>query len=95
MIPSWLGMSLLALAAYRIWRLLAEDTILEPVRRRMIRGETVSELVSCPWCLGSWVAIGWWICWYIWPHQTSIVAGPFAIAALVGALASLISKLED
>ncbi len=95
MIPSWFGLTLLALAAYRMWRLLAEDKILEPVRRRLIRGEKVSELVSCPWCLGSWVAVGWWICWYIWPHQTSIVAGPFAVAALVGTLASLVSRLED
>ncbi len=95
MTPNWLGLVLLGLAAYRTWRLIAEDTITEPVRQRLVRREYVSELVSCPWCLGSWIAAVWWACWYLWPHTTSAVAAPFAIAALVGLVASVVGALED
>ncbi len=103
MIPSWLGLILLALAAYRTWRLLAEDTILDPVRGRIYRwvdpeskrAMRLYEFLSCPWCLGTWVAAMWWASWYVWPHGTSIVAAPFAVAALVGVIASVVGALED
>jgi hypothetical protein len=95
MIPSWYALVLLSLAAYRTWRLLAEDTILAPIRRRLVRGERVSEFVSCPWCLGAWVAVAWWGCWWAWPHTTLIVSVPFVVSALTGAFAMLIGALED
>lgn len=36
-IPSWWEFLLLALAAYRVFRLIAEDTILDGPRRRLVR----------------------------------------------------------
>ena len=59
---------LLVLAAYRAWRLLALDDVTEPLRRalwpRRIEGEAAPvraflwDALKCPWCLGTWVAVG-------------------------------------
>lgn len=71
--PDWYTAALLALASFRIWRLLAEDVILNPVRAwaygvpgwRPEQGDPpdtlrvkTMELVSCPWCLGFWLTGG-------------------------------------
>lgn len=47
-------------AAYRLWRLVAEDSITEGPREWLFARthEKVEELGTCPWCLGSWVAFG-------------------------------------
>lgn len=88
-IPNWYGLLLLALAAFRLWRLLGEDTILDRPRaalvRRMPKGE---EFITCAWCAGAWISIGWWLAWVAWPHWTLVVAVPFAISAIVGLVAS-------
>ena len=88
-IPSWYTLILLSLAAYRTWRLLAEDTILDRPRawllRKLPKGE---EWLTCPWCAGAWVSIGWWLAWQAWPHWTGVVAIPFVISALVGLVGS-------
>lgn len=47
----------IGIASYRLWRLVAEDSITEPARTRYLGG-WIEELVECPWCLGSWVAFG-------------------------------------
>ena len=90
---------LLALAAFRIFRLLAGDVILRPLRVRLIRraeipGETyiggkpyrrtLDEFVHCPWCLGWWITLGWWIAWLVWPRGSIVAAVPFALSAIVG-----------
>lgn len=106
-IPAWWEFTLLALAAWRVYRLLAEDTILDWPRRKLVRldptwqeegdypGENyrqgVAAFVICPYCLGFWSAVGWWAAWTQWPHTTLVVATPFAISALV----ALISKLDE
>jgi hypothetical protein len=98
-IPDWYELLLLALAAYRLWRLLAEDDILDRPRRWLVRlgsewekeGDPVpanyraslAEFLTCPFCFGAWVALGWWGAWQIWPHATLVVAVPFAISALL------------
>jgi hypothetical protein len=70
-LTSWLTFVLLALAAFRIYRLIAEDTILDKPRRWLLRmgdwreeGDPVPEryrrewaiFLTCPWCLGFWVS---------------------------------------
>ena len=92
---------LLALAAYRLWRLLALDEILRPVRERAIhRAEKPGEIyvgkgsyreeldifVHCPWCLGFWIALGFTGAWWAWPDATLTVAVPLAASAAVGLL---------
>ena len=78
----------IGLASYRIWRLLAQDTITEPLREWALVGssEKVRVMVECPWCLGSWVAFG-----ATWLTDATIgVPGPVFVAlgaaVVVGAL---------
>ncbi len=83
---TWWTLTLLGLAAYRTWRLLAQDSILDAPRGRLPLG--VSFFVECCWCLGFWVAVAWWACWEAWPHGTLWVAAPFALSAVVGLVAA-------
>lgn len=100
---SWWAFLLLAGAAYRIYRLIGQDTILDGPRARLLRlgnwreGQRVpagyrsklGEFIVCPWCLGFWVVLCWWLAWRIWPHGTLIVAFPFALSTAVGLIAQL------
>lgn len=102
-IPTWYELVLLALAAYRLWRLLAEDDILDRPRRFVLRlgvewekeGDPVPAdyrgawalFLTCYWCMGAWCAIAWWLAWQIAPQETLVVAVPFALSALVALVA--------
>lgn len=103
MIPTPYVLVLLSLAAFRLWRLVGVDVITRPVRQRLVRraeepgkvyigpGQyrpVLDELTHCPWCLGAWITIGWWLAWLAWPHATTITAVPFAASALVGLVGS-------
>lgn len=94
-VPTTWEAILLGLAAFRVWRLLAADTILDWPRNRLVRREEFWEgpdfyrekldrWLHCPWCMGFWVTMGWWGAWLVWPHATMIVAVPWAISAFVG-----------
>lgn len=90
-VPDWYVLILLALATYRVWRLLAEDAILDPVRRPVLRrfpSEKLVEFVECPFCAGWWIGIVWWLCWTAWPEWTTIVAVPFALNAVAALVAA-------
>jgi hypothetical protein len=71
MIPEPFEFLLLALIAYRSWRLLAEDEILAWPRNWLVRlprkweegdpipkeyREKLALFVTCPWCAGAWVS---------------------------------------
>lgn len=102
-VPDWWTLLLLGLAAYRIYRLIAMDTLLDIPRGWLLglhgwkEGQPVpsgyrsgaAEFLICPWCLGFWVALGWWGAWQLWPHGTLVTAAPFAISTVVGLLAQL------
>lgn len=98
MIPEPYELILLALAAYRTWRLLAEDTLLDWPRRKILRlgnwrqegdpypqgyRETLGDFVGCPACLGFWVSLAWFVSWVLFPCQTLVVAAVAAISSLV------------
>ena len=72
MIPEPYQFVLLALIAYRLWRLVAEDDILERPRRWLVRlprkwkegdsfpqkyREELALFINCPWCAGAWVSL--------------------------------------
>ena len=98
-IPDWYVLILLALASYRTWRLLAEDDILDRPRNWLLRldpkwekegdptgadyREWLGKFLSCPWCLGFWITLGWWIAWQIDDFWVTVAAVPMAISALV------------
>ena len=95
LVPSWWGLALLGLAAYRTWRLLAEDSILDKQRLRLyqrIRKESFVDFVGCPWCFGFWISLGWWGAWQLWPHGTLVAAGVMALSAVVGIVGWAIPK---
>ena len=69
--PEWWQFLLLALAAFRVWRLIAEDTILDGPRQwalglgyRWADGDPIPEkyrehwgiFLLCPWCSGFWIS---------------------------------------
>lgn len=106
-IPSWYEALLLGLAAFRTWKLLADDTILnrprnyayEVVYRRWKSKGTnakyhLQAFLECPYCLGFWCSVAWWGAWEAWPHGTLVASAPFAIAAVVGLLGGLLSDEE-
>ena len=103
-IPSWYALLLLALAAFRIWRLLAEDDILDRARRYVTRLPAtwtentplpgsyragLGAFISCPWCLGFWIVLALWGAWQAWPHAVLVGSVPLAVSALVGFLGSI------
>ena len=87
-VPAWYPLILLALAAYRTYRVAATDTILDTPRARL--SERQLEFVQCPWCLGFWIAVAWWGAYEITPHWTLVVAVPFAVAAVAALLWALL-----
>ena len=101
-IPDWWEAVLLALAAWRVFHLLAFDDILDKPRRYVTRlglkwekeGDPIpaeyrirlANFLTCPYCLGFWIALGWWVAWQVYPHETLVAATPFMLsAALIGA----------
>jgi hypothetical protein len=86
---------ILSLAAFRIWRLLGADTILNRPREWLTRlnqyerkplryRQGLDIWLHCPWCLGFWVAIAVWGAWLAWPTGTLIFCTPWMIGAAVG-----------
>lgn len=51
---------LIGFASYRLWRLVSVDTITEPARDWVLvrLPAWADDMVTCPWCLGSWTAFG-------------------------------------
>lgn len=90
-VPSWYALVLLALAAFRVWRLLALDSLLDRPRALIPDTEWWDALVYCPWCLGFWVSVVWWGGYELSPHWCLVVAAPFAVSAVVGVLGSRVA----
>ena len=108
-VPSPWTAVILALAAYRIWRLLAEDVILDIPRRWVVRlpqdwveGAAIpytyrarlAEFINCCWCFGAWISIAVWIAWQINPHWVTIFMVPFAVSSAVGITRSKLDPPE-
>lgn len=99
MLPDWWVALLLALASYRLFRLLAEDTVLERPRHWLVglparwkEGDQIprgyryglASFLTCPFCLGFHISWIVWLIWECWPHQTEIACVPLALSAFVG-----------
>lgn len=107
-VPGVWTFALLATASYRLWRLLAEDTILDGPRRRVLRlvgwqeGQPApesyrakwGEFLTCPWCLGWWIALAWWAAWLATDYAV-VVAVPFALSAVVALWNAVIGALTE
>ena len=101
-VPDWWEFTLLALAAWRVFHLIGHDDILDKPRRYVTRlradwekegdptgkdyREKLGAFLECPYCLGFWIALIWWVAWLIFPTETVWLAVPWAISAgVVGA----------
>jgi hypothetical protein len=75
---------LIGLASYRLWKLAASDYITEGPRDWLLirLPKWADTLVTCPWCLGSWIAFG--VTWV-----TDAVAG-LRMPVLVGLAAAVV-----
>jgi Protein of unknown function (DUF1360) len=109
-IPDWYELVLLALGAYRTWRLLAEDSIFDWPRRKVLRWgswrqegdpiplkyrEKATELLMCPACSGFWISLAWYVVWVIFPYETLIAASAAAISALLIFQRNLLDPPEE
>lgn len=99
------------LAAYRIWRLLAEDSILDRPRRRLLRlgkdwksdGDPVPSgyregwaiFLTCPWCLGFWLSIGIYLLWVWFPGEVLIASTVLAVSTGVGLIRENLDSSEE
>lgn len=107
-IPNWYALALLALAAWRVFHLIAHDDILDRPRRYVTRlnkswkqegdatgekyREGLASFIVCPFCLGFWVALAWWAAWLVFPTETLFVAVPFVLSAGVVAAQRVLSS---
>jgi hypothetical protein len=88
-VPGIWAFALLALAAFRLWKLIAHDSILDRPRDRLLNGrDKLAEFIQCPWCLGFWLALSWWLAWLISHTWATAAAVPFALSAAVGLVAT-------
>ena len=102
MIPSPWEWALLALAAFRVWKLIADDAILDRPREALIQrlgdagtGGKLELFITCPWCAGTYITLAWWGAWQLWPHTTMVAAGAVALLAAVGIIASALSAVQQ
>ena len=83
---------ILALATFRLARLLTTDVIFEPLRNRIWKRLPPSTqfgyLFTCNWCTSIWAASLLTICYTIVPTATVVVALPFALSAVAGIITS-------
>lgn len=97
MIPDAFESALLALAAFRVWRLLGDDAVLDRPRDRLLSRDDTGAwtyFLTCPWCSGFWITAAWWLAWLAWPYEVIVVAVPFALSAVVGYLGTIIDRIE-
>lgn len=110
-IPNWYSLLLVGIAAWRTFQLLAYDDILNRPRRWALRldpnweeeGDPVGDkyrvkwaiFITCPYCAGFWISVGWFIALQVSLYWTVIAALPFVLNTIVVAGSKLLSKEED
>lgn len=97
-IPAAFEFVLLALAAWRLYRLAAYDDITRPMRERLVRRAEepgfvyvgdgnyrprLDTFVHCPYCLGFWICVAGWVAYQVWPHGMVWLAVPWAASAVL------------
>lgn len=90
-VPNWYALILLALAAFRVFHLLAEDAILDRPREWVVaRFGEKNEVyfLTCAYCLGAYISVAFWLFWVWQPHWSLVAATPFALSAVVALVAS-------
>ena len=83
---------ILALATFRISRLLTVDVIFENLREWIWKKKPphtkIGYLFTCNWCMSIWVASLLTVCYTMITTVTIIIAIPFALSAVAGLIAA-------
>jgi len=83
-----------SLAAYRLTRLLVDDTIADVPRAHVLEAarvagwEGLAELLRCYWCAGMWVSVGVVTARRLMPDTWDLIARSLAASAVTGLIAS-------
>ena len=92
---SGLQFTILALAAYRTFQLVSDDTILDRPRAWLCKRlpEKFEIFIECPWCAGFWISLAW--AGAFWADERAVwVAVPFAISAALVFAKSAVDALQ-
>lgn len=86
-----IGFTLLALAAYRIGKLIIEDVIFEKIREKIFKkfppeSTKTGYFFTCYWCTSLWVATLLTVGYILVPSIMLIICLPLALSAVVGIL---------
>lgn len=84
-----LAFLVLVLAAHRLARLLTEDTITAPLRRKIFdrfppHETSLSYVLTCAWCCTIWTAFGSVVVARLFPDVWSVVGLGLAVSAVAG-----------
>lgn len=83
---------ILALAAFRVTRVITTDTVFEPVREKIWKKFPSSHgfgyLITCDWCTGFYVSIAFVVGFLLVPMVVYVVSLVLSISAIIGLLAS-------
>ena len=97
----------IGLASYKLGRLIAKDRVAAFVRapvtedveatepKREGAGRALGELVTCPYCIGLWVASGLSYSLVFFPRQTRVVTTIFGAQAVADFLNAAFVRLRD
>lgn len=78
--PSPYEAVLLALAAWRVWHLIALDDITDRPRRYITEGrDKLLDFIECPYCGGFWLSLAVYLFWLWLPTETMYACLPFAL----------------
>lgn len=91
----------IGLAAFRIYRIAGVDAITEPIHGRLNASRNpvaqwMSELVSCPWCIGFWASVA--LTFMLWRAgrctRREAVAIALAASTVCGVTGSIDNRLQ-
>jgi hypothetical protein len=107
-LPGWFEFVVLALVAFRLYRLVGEDTILDRPRSWALglsgwkQGEDTpdgyrvkwGEFITCPWCAGFWISGLVALTWALVVDWPGVVSFAFTWLALSGAVGLIAKNLD-
>ena len=102
----WWTLPLLLGATLRTTRLATTDTITDPARAQLIHtlhnlhpptARWTVELLTCPHCIGFWIAAAHTLTWQRWGHTRTwqTAAGTATLAYLTGHIAQRLDTGDD
>jgi hypothetical protein len=83
---------ILALAAFRVTRVITTDVVFEAVREKIWKKFPPSKgfgyLITCDWCTGFYVSIAFVLAYLLVPVIVYVVSLVLSISAIIGLLAN-------